>query len=128
MPKNRPGRIKYVTATKATTHGAPVIEDHFVGVAVKTQSPHWDTAFADLAAIAVDEEFSIITKGIVEVPITGIDGAGKGDPIYITDASNALGTSGGGGKSAYGRVAEVAGERGGRATHVRVDLDAKDSI
>jgi predicted RecA/RadA family phage recombinase len=127
MPKNRPGRIKYETATKTTTHGAACIENNHVGVAVKQKSPKWDDAFSTVTTIAIGEQFAIINKGIVEVPTTGLGGAVKGQAVYITAATNAL-TLTSAGNVAFGRVAELPSERGGRATHLRVDLDDKDSI
>jgi predicted RecA/RadA family phage recombinase len=127
MPKNRPGRIKYVTATKTTTHGQACVESNIAGVAVRQVSPHWSDAYSSVTTIAIGEKFAIINKGIVEVPNTPISAAVKGDPIYIVAATNALTTTVGTNPK-FGRVAEVASERGGRAGYVRIDLDSKDSF
>ena len=128
MPKNRPGLIKYVTATKATTHDAPVSENNIVGVAVKQKAVASGQGAAGRQNIAVGEQFAIISKGLVEVPVGGLTVA-KGTPIYITVASNTLTTTGPaayGTTNKFGRVVEVPGERGGRTTHMRVDLDDAD--
>lgn len=130
MPKNRPGRIKYVTATKACVHGDLVVENGIVGVAVKQQSPAWNAAFATVKNISIGENFALINKGIVEVPLTAIAGGAptKGVPVYIVPASNAVTLTATAGNSPVGRVAELASERGGRSTHVRIDLDDKGDI
>lgn len=132
MPKNRPGRIRYVTATKTTTHGAPCVETNFPGVAVKTAPPGWAVAFSAQGTIAIGEKFSIISKGYVEVDsaIAGLAGAVKGDTVWINNTNNALTLidPGAGNGRKYGRVIGLAGERGGAANRLRVDLDAKDSF
>lgn len=132
MPKNRPGRIKYVTATKTTTHGAPCAESNFVGVAVKQTAPSWSTAYSAQQTIAIGEKFAIIAKGYVEVDsaIAGLAGAVKGDTVWINNTNNALTLTdpGAGNGRKYGRVSELAGQRGGATNRLRVDLDSKDSF
>jgi hypothetical protein len=132
MPKNRPGRIKYVTATKTTTHGNPCVEVNFCGVAVKQVPPSWSTAYSAQQTIAIGEKFAIIAKGIVEVDsaIAGLSGAVKGDTVWINNTNNALTLTdpGSGNGRKYGRVAGLAGERGGASNRLRVDLDSKDSF
>lgn len=135
MPYNRPGLMVLIpAATKAVVHGAPVIELNFPGVAVKQSLPPFGTgpAFSSpgvvntaLNTVQVGEQFSIITKGIVEVPVGSLTPA-KGDPVYIVTSSNALAaTSNSGANPKFGRVVEIAGQRGLRTGWVRIDLDHK---
>ena len=130
MPYNRPGDIEYATNSSGgnLTHGQPVIQSNWVGVAIKQKAPAWDAAPAAGATIANGEDFAIIVKGIVQVPNTGsgVAAAVRGDAIYITSA-NALTTTSAG-NTAYGRVADTAGVRGTPTGYVRIDLDARDSL
>ena|SRR5438105_3882162 len=128
MPKNRPGRTKRVTATKAATHGDLVVESNFIGTAVKTLPPHWNDPFANQQTIAIGEKFTIINKGTASVKASLLPGINKGDAVYIATADNSLSAASGSGKVAAGRVDKLAGEDGQSALFVRVDLDAKDSI
>jgi|GraSoiStandDraft_46_1057282.scaffolds.fasta_scaffold384236_1 predicted RecA/RadA family phage recombinase len=122
MPKNRPGRIHYTTATAVHVHGDPVRYDGFSGVAIKQKAvPHTSAAGTVQKQIQIGENFAMIVKGIVEVPT--VSGATKGALVYIS-AANALSTTSGG-NSAFGRVAEVAGERGLASGFQRIDLDTK---
>lgn len=132
MPYNRPGLMFLATATKAVVHGAACTELGIPGVAVKQALPPFGTgpAFsspgvvnAALNTVQVGEQFSIITKGIVEVPVGGLTPA-KGDAVYIIAASNAL-TATVGTNVKFGRVVEIAGQRGCRTGFVRIDLDHK---
>ena len=130
MPKNRPGNIKYVVATKQVQHDMPVTELGIVGVSVKQKAVGSGVgAGTTRQTIAVGEPFAIVSKGLVEVPIAapGVN-ATKGAPVYITAATNALTLTGPSSASVlkFGRCVEIAGERGGRTTHMRVDLDDAD--
>lgn len=130
MPYNRPGPGVYVKNTEQSgtlTHGQPVSQNNFVGVAVKQKTRGWKEGYDVQAVIADDEDFFIITKGIVQVANTGISSAAKGDAVYI-DSSNNLTAGATGGNDRFGRIVEVAGERGTPAGKVRIDLDAKDTI
>jgi predicted RecA/RadA family phage recombinase len=134
MPYNRPGKILYATATKAVNHGAPVVELGLVGVAVKQQAPAFGIGPQTnpaLVAIAIGEKFAIISKGIVEVPVTGATGTisspTKGDAVYITAADNTLSKTASANVK-FGRIVEVAGERGTRTGYCRIDLDQKASF
>lgn len=122
MPYNRPGRGVYVTndaASAALTHGQPVKEGNFVGVAVKQVARGFDSTVADQSTIDDGEEYFLITKGVVEVDT--VAGFAVGDAVYIT-SSNVL-TETSSSNTAFGRVVEVAGDRGTPTGKVRIDLD-----
>jgi predicted RecA/RadA family phage recombinase len=129
MPYNRPGRSYPTVATQAWVHGLPCIEQGVPGVAVKQQEPGFGIgpAFTGVTpnvafkAIAIGEKFLIIDKGIVQVPT--VAGFAKGDTIYITTAGVLTETASG--NSKFGKVVEVAGERGTPTGYVRIDLDLK---
>lgn len=123
MPYSRPGYMRYdVNGGTALTHGQPVKSAKgFVGVAVKQKSPNWDVAVTAQQTIAAAEPFAIISKGVVQVPF--VAGFADGDRVYI-DATNTL-TETAAGNTAFGRVVEVAGERGTPSGKVRIDLDDK---
>lgn len=124
MPYNRPGRGVYVTnetASAALTHGQPVKEGSFVGIAVKQVSPGFDSTIADASTIEDNEEYFLITKGIVQTDT--VSGFAKGDTVYITSANALTETSSGNTK--FGTVVEVATDRGTPTGKVRIDLDLK---
>lgn len=123
MPYNRPGRgvhVQNTTASAAITHGTPVKEGNFVGVAVKQQALDWGDGVADVRVIADDENYFLITKGVVQVTLGSVV---KGDKIYI-DGSNAL-TKTVGSNTPFGIVTEDENERGVPAGMCRIDLDQK---
>ena len=125
MPYSRPGYMYYATATTTHNHGDPVIYDGITGVAVKQKAPSSGAGSGTpQKQIANGEAFAIISKGVVQVPnsITAV----KGSPVYIT-AGHAL-TLTGPGAGKFGRVVEVAGQRGTPAGMMRVDLDRKDTF
>ncbi|MBO0705416.1 MAG: hypothetical protein J2P39_08855 [Candidatus Dormibacteraeota bacterium] len=125
MPYNRPGPGVYVVnGEEPLNHGSPCVVDNFVGVAVKQRTRGWGDAFAVAAIIDPGEPFFIITKGVVQVSDEGLNGAAKGDEVWVSE-DGTLGTSG---DAKFGRIVEVAGERGTPLNRVRVDLDAKDSF
>lgn len=122
MPYNRPGRGVYVTndaASATLDHGQPVKEGNFVGVAVKQVARGFDSTVADQSTIDDGEEYFLITKGVVEVDT--VSGFAVGDAVYITSANALTETSSG--NTAFGRVVEVAGNRGTPTGKVRIDLD-----
>lgn len=122
MPYNRPGRGVYVTnetASATLDHGQPVKEGNFVGVAVKQVARGFDSTVADQSTIDDNEEYFLITKGVVEVDT--VSGFAVGDAVYIT-SSNVL-TETSSSNTAFGRVVEVAGNRGTPSGKVRIDLD-----
>jgi hypothetical protein len=125
---NRPGTRYYVLgATKAMVHGAPCVEDGIVGTAQKTKQPNSAAGLAGgvQQAIGIGEPFTIVCKGIVKVPF--VAGFAKGDPVYITAATNAL-TETAAGNVKFGRVVEIQGQRGLESGFARIDLDMKDSF
>lgn len=126
MPYSRPGRGVYVQNTStsaAIQHGQPSKEGNFVGVAWKQQGVGFNTVIADATTIADDENYFLVTKGVVQVAF--VAGFAKGDFIYITDATNVLTKTGGAGKTPYGVVTEIQGVRGTPTGKVRIDLDHK---
>lgn len=130
MPYNRPGKMQYVTATKAVDHGMPVTELGFVGTAVKQRKPGSGAASgAPQKNIAIAEPFAIITKGVVQVPNTGsgLAAAAAGTAIYIIAASNLLTTTATS-NIKFGVLVENAGTRGTPAAMCRIDLDKKDQF
>jgi Uncharacterized conserved protein (DUF2190) len=122
-----PGARKYVVATKITNHRAPCIEKNFAGQAIKQKAAPGGTGLGAtaLTQIGVGEQFVIITKGLVYLDNT-VPFA-EGDPVYIVAATNAL-TAVSAGNVKFGRVYEVAGQRGVGTGKMRVDLDAKDGF
>lgn len=126
MPYERPGERYYpAAATKAVNHGDPCEEDGIVGVAIKQQPAPFGTGLgaAVITQVQVGEDFVIDCKGIVEVPAIG--SPSKGELVYITDATNALGNAGGAGTHVFGRIVELAGERDTPTGKMRVNLDLK---
>jgi hypothetical protein len=131
MPEVRPGQRVYVTATKAVNHGAPATEVGFSGVAIKQLLPPGGTGLGDskFVQVQVGEKFVIQTKGQVYVANSDSGGTtfAKGAAVYIIAASNLL-TSAVGTNLKFGRVMEIAGERGVGTGQMRVDLEARDSF
>ena len=77
--------------------------------------------------IGIGEPFALITKGVVQIPTPA--GAVKGTNVTITTAGNVVATTApGAGVLKFGKVVEVAGERGTPTGMVRVDLDKKDTF
>ena len=128
MPYNRPGPGVYVTNdTEGTlTHGQPVQQSGFVGVAVKQKTRSWKDGYDVQKLIDNNEDYYVITKGTVEVD-TPAGRPGKGDPVYIDDSNNLTASSSGQGALKYGLVVSVAGERGTPTGKVRIDLDLKSA-
>lgn len=127
MPYSRPGAGVYVTNGSGGTikHGQPFTRDGFAGVAVKQKANSWKDGISTQALIADGEKFFLITKGIVQVPT--VSGFAVGDDVWIIAAENKL-TETEGSNVRFGRVVEVAGERGTPTGMVRIDLDLKDGF
>jgi hypothetical protein len=128
MPYERPGQGHYTTATKATTHGALVVEDSVVGIAIKQKAVSWQAGLAAQNQIGIGEAFHIRTKGVRQVPF--LAGSVKGTSLYIITATNVLTASAQTAPTGYkvGKVVEVQGQRGTPTGFMRVDLDLKDSF
>lgn len=125
MPENRPGRGVHVkNGSTAINHADPVKNSNYVGQAIKQKGVGWELGLDAQAVIAKDEEYFLVTKGLVVVD--EVSGNAKGDAIYIT-SENVL-TKTKGENTPFGRVYNVAGERGLPTGKVRIDLDAKDSF
>lgn len=95
MPLESPGRRFAVTATKATTHGAPAVELGHAGIAAKSaQIPPLVPSVANAViaqAIAIGEEFVLMMDGVHEVAVSALPGgAAAGNPLYIKAADNTL--------------------------------------
>lgn len=127
MPYNRPHSSVYVTnGSTALTHGQTVIRDNFVGVAVKQQARSWKDGHDIQATIDATEDYLIVINGIVQVDDTGISTPAVGDAVYIKTSDNTL-TKTSASNTPFGRIVEVAGDRGTPTGTVRIDLDAKAS-
>src|SRR4051794_40288349 len=126
MPYNRPGMVKYVTnGGTAINHNQAVHNNGFVGVSIKQKAPLPTDSLATTKQIAANEPYAIQVKGVVQVPT--VAGFAVGDPVYIITATNVL-TETSAGNVKYGKVVEVAGERGTPTGYCRIDLDAKDQF
>lgn len=129
MPVLAPGVVSYHVSTKTVNHGDPTCEDHVAGITVKTLEKSWELGIANRAQVGIGEAFSIIHKGQVLVRSALITTPAKGDTIYITEATNALVKTAGGGIIKFGRIVSLAGDNRGTPTgFVVIDLDAKDSF
>jgi hypothetical protein len=129
MPYKRPGEGVYVTNETGgnLTHGQPFVDKTkaFVGVAVKQKAVGFAEGMAAQAVIPDDEEFFLITKGVVQV--AEVSGFAVGDDVWIDPTDNKL-TETAEKNVKFGRVVEIENERGTPANKVRIDLDAKDSF
>lgn len=95
MPIEGPGRRYDVVATKATSHGKPVVELNHAGIAAKSaqiaaMAP--SVANAALAVqIAIGEDFVIMLDGDHEVAVADLPGgAAAGDRLWIKASDNTL--------------------------------------
>lgn len=112
MPLEGPGRRISVTATKATTHGAPAVELNHAGVAAKSEAiPPMAPSVANAAlavAIAVSEEFVIMLDGVHEVATSLLPaGAAAGDALWIATADNTLHNAAGAGLVKFGLIDSI---------------------
>jgi hypothetical protein len=137
--ETRPGQVHYATATAILTHGQACVIDGFVGQAIKQQAAPAGTGLgaSAITQIAIGEKFIVQIKGRIYMANTqtGLAGATalsaiKGSPVYITIATGILNITGpaSGTVARFGRVTEVAPERGVATGNMRVDLDAKDGL
>lgn len=124
----RPGRAKYVTATKATAHKAPATENGFTGVAIKQKAKPWSEGLTSPGIIAIGELFVMRVRGQHQFPNTGIAAATLGQAVYIVAATNAL-TLTASGNVPFGFVAELpGGNRGVPTGFLRIDIERKPPI
>lgn len=123
MPARGSGHMHYAEATKSVAHGAPVIEDNIPGIAIKQVARAWSAGLTGQATIDVGESFGIEYTGVWYVP--AVSGAAKGSLLYIDPTDNALSLSSGSDHVKFGKVKDLAGERGCPTGKQRVDLDMK---
>lgn len=95
MPAEGPGVRQSLIATKATEHGAPVVEKKHPGIAAKSAQvePMAATAANALLAdnIGIGEEFVVMLGGVHEIPSALLPGgAVEGDGLWIREADNLL--------------------------------------
>lgn len=95
MPSEGPGRRYDVVATKATTHGAPVIELNHAGIAAKSsQAAPMAPSVANAVIaqqIAIGEDFVIMLEGDHDVAVAALPGgAAAGDRLFIKASDNTL--------------------------------------
>jgi hypothetical protein len=95
VPAEQPGSRYSVTATKATEHGKPAVENRHAGVAAKSEQadPAYPNAANALLAqdIAIGEEFVIMLDGAHELLVADLPaGAAVGDGLWIEIADNSL--------------------------------------
>ncbi len=129
MPDTRPGRGKYVIATKAVLHGAACVEKKFAGISIKQVTAPAGTGLGSvlISTVQVGERFFISTKGAVVIANPGAMFA-EGDPVYIRESDNVLQSASGGGIVKFGRASDIAPTQGVPTGFMRVDLDARDSF
>lgn len=126
MPYVAKGRIHYVLkgiTASTLEHGQPVAADEQVGVAIKQKAPDVTAGIVALQRIEKEEGFAMLVKGVTELPDTGISSPAKGDLVYITSENKLTKTKGE--NTAFGKIVELAGERGTPTGRVRIDLDQK---
>lgn len=124
----RPGRAKYVIATKAVAHKAPATELGFTGVAIKQKAAPWSEGLVSPGLIAIGEQFVMRVRGQHEFPNTGISGATLGQAVYIIAATNAL-TLTASGNVPFGYVAELPGSSRSVPTgRLRIDIERKPPV
>lgn len=131
MPYLRPGVIHYAVATKQVQHDYPCIEDGVAGVAIKQVEQSWQLGIANRNIVAVGESFAIAHTGVTQVPSSLLATAAKGDPVYITPATNALTKTGPASATnvPFGRVIGIAGDNRGTPTgFIRIDMSARDNL
>lgn len=128
MPEIRPGRAHYFTADKVVAHGAPVHFGGYVGVIIKKIAAPGGTGLGSslINNVQIGEATHMEIEG--RVLVSNVDAAGgtfatKGAAVNIVVATNLLTSAAvGAGIVAYGRVSEIAGERGVPTGKCRIDL------
>jgi hypothetical protein len=126
MAYSTKGKMHYVLKgieSQTLQHLQPVRVDTEVGIAIKQKAYVATEGIAALSTIAKKEGFVILVKGVTQVPVGEIATPAKGDLVYIT-AENKL-TKTVGSNFAFGKIVELAGERGTPTGFLRIDLDQK---
>lgn len=95
MPSEGPGSRYSCVATKASAHGAPIVEKNHAGIAAKSGQalPAYPTAANALAAqqIGIGDDVVIMLTGLHDVAISALPGgAAEGDAVYIKKSDNTL--------------------------------------
>lgn len=112
MSVQQPGERYSTVATKPLRHKQPAIEDGHPGVGLKSAQPAPMVPNAANAAaaeaIAVGEEFVIALTGAWPIEVDLLPAAAAvGDPLWITEADNALAAAGGAGLVKFGRISSI---------------------
>lgn len=125
------GRAFYCVATKVVAHNAPATELGIAGRAVKQLAAPVGTGLGStlITNVQIGEAFIIRSKGRHYFTNSRSEGGtfAKGDAVYIIPATNLL-TAVSTSNVKFGRVVEIAGERGVGTGKMRVDLDMRDSF
>lgn len=124
MPYSTKGRIHYVLKgieSSTLEHGQTVAVDKVVGVAIKQKAPDVTKGIVALSTIEKKEGFAVLIKGVVQVP--AVASTAKGELLYIKSDNTLTKTASE--NTVFGKIVEMAGERGTPTGKVRVDLDQK---
>jgi predicted RecA/RadA family phage recombinase len=124
MAEHRPGRARNTVAHAACVHGQVTCEQGIVGKVIKTVVPPADTPRTTLQNVAAGENINQIIRGIVSIPLVGLEAATVGQLVYINATTNALSLTATG-NVPVGRVIYLPSTMGQDDSHLRVDLDQK---
>lgn len=133
---NRPGaRVRIASATRSRLHYTPACEGTgsatIVGMTQKTQQPSSAVGFSGNAqiTIGVAEPFTMIVKGVVQVPF--ITSSVQGSTVWINETNDVLTLTDPGSSHGhkFGKVTDPNPSTPfGASGLMSVDLDAKDSF
>ena len=117
MPFEGPGKRYAVTATKATTHGAPAVENNHAGVAAKSaQIAPMVPSVANAATaqqIGIGEQFVVMMEGLHEVKTSLLPaGYAVGTQLWIATADNSLQNAAAAGRVKFGVIDDIDTTRG----------------
>lgn len=112
MPYEGPGERYSTLATKATSHGAPTVENNHAGIAAKSAqaAPAAVSTVNALAAqqIAIGEELVIMLQGLHEIDDALLPaGAIAGTQLWIDTVDNSLENAAGAGRVKFGLVSSI---------------------
>lgn len=128
MPYLRPGNEYHCTAVRQVTHGNPCIVDGVPGIAISQKEPAATAGLVTPRVVAVDEDFVIAHQGICQIDASLLATGVRGDPVFINNTTDALAEAGGAGLVPFGRIIEVAGERGTPTGKIRINMNLRDTI